>query len=162
LLQEFRIQQLKVSVDALKEKVAAKLAQELATAQKVLSELKERLSSLAEYARLTDGHRSEIAGEFEALAASLENQRLIPVLRDMVRHFEDVDYPRLLAQVDAWANPSPEKPEAEKKQELIPIRTIKIYFPKPFLADEADVDNYLKGLRETLLAEISQGKRIQI
>ena len=156
-----KIPQLKDSVSALREKVAANLAQELAIAQKAVCDLKERVYGLAEYAKLKADQRLEIDAEFDVLAASLEKQRLIPVLRDVVRRFEEVEYPRLWARVGDWANPGREKSEAGKK-ELISIRATKIPFLKPFLADEDDVDSYLKNLREALLAEIRQGKRIQI
>ena len=35
-------------------------------------------------------------------------------------------------------------------------------FNKAWLADESDVDRYLESMREALLAEIRNGKRIQI
>jgi hypothetical protein len=44
----------------------------------------------------------------------------------------------------------------------VPSRTVKVVFEKAWLADETDVDLYLKSMREALLEEIRKGKRIQI
>ena len=35
-------------------------------------------------------------------------------------------------------------------------------FDKAWLADEGDVDRYLNALREALLAEVQQGRKVQI
>jgi hypothetical protein len=37
-----------------------------------------------------------------------------------------------------------------------------VSFSKAWLADEADVDRYLQSVREALLKEIKEGKRVQI
>jgi hypothetical protein len=54
----------------------------------------------------------------------------------------------------------PTKPEP--RIEYVPSRSVRISFSKAWLADEGDVDLYLKSMREALLAEIRNGKRIQI
>jgi len=42
------------------------------------------------------------------------------------------------------------------------LRTISVAFDKAWLADEGDVELYLKAMREALLAEIHKGEKIQI
>ena len=37
---------------------------------------------------------------------------------------------------------------------------IKVAYPHPYLAKEADVDQYLDELRKTLMAEIAAGKKV--
>jgi protein tyrosine phosphatase len=37
---------------------------------------------------------------------------------------------------------------------------IKVAYPHPYLAKEADVDHYLDELRKTLMAEIAAGKKV--
>ncbi|OZB38423.1 MAG: hypothetical protein B7X48_13260 [Acidiphilium sp. 34-60-192] len=37
---------------------------------------------------------------------------------------------------------------------------IKVAYPRPYLAEEADVDQYVNELRKTLMAEIQQGKKV--
>ena len=42
------------------------------------------------------------------------------------------------------------------------MKSVSVGFEKPWLANEADLDNYLAAMRKALLAEIKAGKRIQI
>ena len=51
---------------------------------------------------------------------------------------------------------------AEPKVEYISTRKISVSFDKAWLASDTDVDEYLQKLREALLKEINEGKRIQI
>jgi hypothetical protein len=41
-------------------------------------------------------------------------------------------------------------------------RNLHVAYDKAWLADENDVDRYLTSLRETLLKEIQQGRKVQI
>ena len=65
------------------------------------------------------------------------------------------------AVVPAGETP-PAPPAAAPRVEIVSIKVTKVPFDKHLLSDEADVDSYLKAMRETLLEEIRQGKRIQI
>ena len=37
---------------------------------------------------------------------------------------------------------------------------IKVAYPRPYLAEEADVDQYVNELRRTLMAEVAAGKKV--
>jgi hypothetical protein len=109
---------------------------------------------------------------------------LIAVIRDTLRRFEETEYQRLLSRMTTWAQPTPEPertPEAETDGEqagvispaqsqprdptpiqYVPSRSVRVSFDKAWLADESDVERYLKSMREALLDEIRKGKRIQI
>ena len=52
--------------------------------------------------------------------------------------------------------------EIEPRIEFIASKSIALSFDKAWLADETDVDAYLKAMREALLDQIHKGKRIQI
>ena len=58
------------------------------------------------------------------------------------------------------STPTQAKPAMEPK--LVPARTIRINHPKPWLASEAELDEYLQKLREAWLKEIQAGNRVQI
>jgi hypothetical protein len=45
---------------------------------------------------------------------------------------------------------------------IVSGRNIKVSFGKPWLATEADLDDYLQKLREAWLSEIQAGNRVQI
>ena len=176
-----RIQQLKMQLDSLQDKVNKQLELEINKAKEASIALKDRLCGMTEFTTLTSEQQQQIALTFEQFAASVENQKLIAIVRDTLRSFEESEYQRLLSQLASWSRPAPiDKPsdqnvpgrttnstgetpiiQSEPAIECIPCRTVRVPFDKAWLVDESDVDRYLISMREALLAEIHKGKRIQ-
>jgi hypothetical protein len=138
---------------------------------------------MAEFGVLNEEQKEQISRPFDEFNAGIERQKLIAVIRDTLRRFEESEYQRLLSNMTAWAQPTPkpepvsvpggaatpepsQKPKPPEKTkpriEYVPSRNLKVSFDKAWLADEADVDKYLKSMREALMEEIQKGKRIQI
>jgi len=174
-----RMQQVKGLVDTLREQVATQVAGEIAKAKATVGSLRERLSGMAEFGKLTPEQQGEISRSFEEFVKAIESQKLIAVIRDKLRQFEEAGYQRLLSQMVSWAQPvvvatpsyQDETNQAqaqgavtlkEPRIEYVNHRAIQVSFDKAWLADESDVDRFLQSMREALLAEIRGGKRIQI
>ena len=177
-----RMQQVKTQVDALQKKIAAQIEAEIAKAKETIGALKSRLCDMAEFIALSGEQQEQITRPFNELATAIERQKLIAVIRDTLRRFEENDYQRQLSQMTAWAQPAPAPEPApetlgatpmneatptppakpEPRIEYVPSRSVRVSFEKAWLADEADVDHYLESMREALLEEIRKGKRIQI
>ncbi|WP_164887423.1 BREX system P-loop protein BrxC [Hahella sp. KA22] len=178
-----RMQQVKTQVETLQEKVTAQTEAEIAWAKETVATLKGRLCGMPEFSTLNGDQQEQITRQFNKLNTTIERQKLIAVIRDTLRRFEESDYQRLLSQMTSWAQPAstpelapepgetatqgegakpalPAKPEP--RIEYVPSRSVKVSFYKAWLADETDVECYLKSMREALLGEIRKGKRIQI
>ena len=138
---------------------------------------------MAEFAALSPAQQEQVIQPFGEVSQSLKQHRLIAVIRDSLRRFEESDYQRLLSQMAAWVpippaapKPAPATDGAKKPDrsrpvppdkpeplfEYVPSRTVRVSFDKAWLADETDVDRYLESMREALMEEIRKGKRIQI
>lgn len=178
-----RMQQVKLLVDALEEKLTAQIEAEITKAKETVAALKGRLCGIAEFGALNGEQQEQITRPFNEFNVAIERQKLIAVIRDTLRQFEENDYQRQLSQMTTWAQPAPTpKPDPEigeaatpdegakttppakpeRRIEYVPSRAVKVSFEKAWLADEADVDRYLESMREALLEEIRKGKRIQI
>lgn len=178
-----RMQQVKTQVETLQEKVTAQIEAEIAKAKETVAALKARLCGMAEFGALNGDQQEQITRPFNKVNADIERQKLIAVIRDTLRRFEESDYQRQLSQMTSWAQPAPapepalEPGEAatpdegtkpspsakpEPRIEYVPSRAVKVSFDKAWLADETDVERYLESMREALLDEIRKGKRIQI
>lgn len=175
-----RMQHLKTVLESLQTKLAEKIAAEIDQAKKQAAALRERLCGMAEFGRLSESQQTQLMQPFDDFTAGIEKQKLIAVIRDTLRRFEEKDYQRLLTQLSTWAQPKtyPEKPPVSGPQgtaevetpmdqpkqsiEVVPMRAVKVAFDKAWLADESDVEHYLESMREACLAEIRRGKRIQI
>ncbi|HMQ96607.1 MAG TPA: BREX system P-loop protein BrxC [Candidatus Nanoperiomorbaceae bacterium] len=178
-----RMQQVKTQVETLQEKVTAQIEAEIAKAKETVAALKGRLCGMAEFGALNGDQQEQITRPFNEFNSAIERQKLIAVIRDTLRRFEESDYQRLLSQMTSWAQPAPTpepapepgetaKPDEctkptppakpEPRIEYVPSRSVKVSFDKAWLADETDVARYLESMREALLDEIRKGKRIQI
>jgi len=178
-----RMQQVKTQVETLQEKVTAQLEAEIAKAKETVAALKGRLCGMAEFSALNGEQQEQVTRPFNEFDSGIECQKLIAVIRDTLRRFEESDYQRLLSQMTSWAQPAPAPepapepgktatPDAgtkptppvkpEPRIEYVPSRSVKVSFDKAWLADETDVERYLESMREALLDEIRKGKRIQI
>lgn len=178
-----RMQQVKTQVETLQEKVMAQIEAEIAKAKETVAALKGRLCGMAEFDALNGDQQEQITRPFNEFNSGIERQKLIAVIRDTLRRFEESDYQRLLSQMTSWAQPAPAPEPApqpgntartdegtkptppakpEPRIEYVPSRSVKVSFDKAWLADETDVERYLESMREALLDEIRKGKRIQI
>lgn len=178
-----RMQQVKTQVETLQEKVTAQIEAEIASAKETVAALKGRLCGMAEFGALNGDQQEQITRPFNEFNAAIERQKLMAVIRDTLRRFEESDYQHLLSQMTSWAQPAPTpelapepgetaspeeatKPtppvKPEPRIEYVPSRSLKVSFDKAWLADETDVERYLESMRKALLDEIHKGKRIQI
>lgn len=172
-----RMQQVKTSVDSLQQKVSDQLAHEIKKAGETSVALMERIQTMDEFISLPADRQAQLTRPFTTFTQEIERQKLIAVIRDSLRRFEEDEYPKLLARLGNETKKGEEQetkgePEETKGQpkiknqeakiEYVPSRSIRISFGKAWLANETDVERYLDAMREALMKEISEGKRIQI
>lgn len=170
-----RMQQVNSLLSTLKEKLESLVGNALASAVDVLRSMQSRMRAMDEYKKLPDLRQADLDQPYLELIADLERQTLIAVIKDRLRYFEEQGYQKLLAKMVEMATLKPvgqgenTKPDTNypagdnaPKPEYVQARQIRAAYDKAWLADEADVDLYLKSMREALLNEISKGKRIQI
>ena len=173
-----KMQQIKGMVGSLKEQVAALIEEERKKAITAVQTLANRLAGMDDFANLETEEQDSLRAPFKALEQDLKQQKLIAVIRDRLRSFEEGEYSSLLAEVDRLAAAGKKVANNEKKYagnkirpgnetndkgtEYVYGKSIHVNFNKAYLADMDDVDQYLKSMREAMLAEICNGKRIQI
>jgi hypothetical protein len=168
-----QIQQIKAQLETLKSTVVTQIDQEITLAKEAVLTLKTRLCNVSEFSTLSVAQKEKIISPFNDIIEQISDQQLIAVIRDKSRIFEESEYSRLLSQLSDWTTtpPSSDKTKelnhanngaSESRIEYVPSKSVRVAFEKAWLADETDIDNYLKSMREALLAEIQQGKRIQL
>ena len=167
-----RIQQLKSRLDALKQHVEQQVEEARTKALAVLGDLQQRLHNLPAYQSLPDGRADELNAPFQTLRDDLAKQRLIAVINDRLRHFEDHGYQNLFNKLFDLLTPTPNPESAgneqttnqvkEPRPEYVAARKLRVPFDKALLTSEDDVDQYLEKLRVVLMVEVAAGKRIQI
>ena len=179
-----RLQQLKPQLDALQQSITNQLASEKANASARLDELEQRLQAAAEYQQLQRAQQAQLTQAFADARAGLGTQQRIAMIRDALRRFEDERFAELLLQLEQLSRPAPAPapttvapkgiappgtgtnhvaaeptPTAPR---VVPARSIRVAFARPWLASEADLDDYLAQQRAAWLQEIRAGNRVQI
>lgn len=178
-----RVQLLKTQVDNLTEQVRKQVHAETQQAFATVAELQQRLEQMDEFQSLSSDQQDSIRHVFAKFVQQVEQYKLIAMIRDALRRFEESQYRSLLSQITAWSQPVlPVKTvqddagvavavdqsavlvvsDVEPQIEYVPSRSVRVSFEKAWLANEGDVDQYVEAMRVALLEEIRKGKRVQI
>jgi len=142
---------------------------------------------MTEFSALNGEQQEQVTRPFNEFNAAIERQKLIAVIRDTLRRFEEVEYHRILEKIykttehteyteknqgdcqaqttaiegsDTSTYPKVKEPSYSVSSVYSVVKNTS--FDKAWLADETDVERYLESMREALLDEIRKGKRIQI
>ena len=179
-----RLQQTRPQLEALQLAIANQLASEQQASEQLLDELELRLGGADGYEGLSTEHKAKLAAPFSEARQALKGQKLIAVIRDQRRRFEDERYPQMLLTLEQLGRPQPVQPEPSPQPNkeltgggdlppdqpplkvaeprIVQARQIKVGYTKPWLASEAELDDYLQKQREAWLREIQAGNRVQI
>lgn len=175
-----RMQQVKSSLTSLEAKVSSIRSKEVESVRTKVEDLKGRLLKMPDFLELSPERQKQMADPFDHLLRTVENEPLIPVIRDSLRQFEERKYVELLSTMTAptlkiseaipkgEGHESPGEISNKKRGEVEPciayVRkdSLRISFDKLWLADASDVERYLDSMRDALLKEIHEGKRIQV
>ena len=171
------IQHIKSTLDALRVEVDNRLAAARTTAIADVEELRGKLRALPDFISLSEADRREIEAAFTNVLDTIGTSKLIAVIRERVSGFRASGYPTLLGRVTAPPSAKKDRdddkprgfrdsasgaPAAQTQPEYVAASALRVTYAKPYLADERDIDAYLKILRETLIAEIQAGKRVTV
>ncbi|MBV7434872.1 BREX system P-loop protein BrxC [Cardiobacteriaceae bacterium TAE3-ERU3] len=167
------IQQMKAQVEILQAKVDDQIKIEIDKAKEAISVLNSRLCGMPEFKALEDEQQAQLMHAFDEFNKAIEGEKLIAVIRDNHNRFEENTYRQLLIKMESWTKSEtvPESSQTDRADksldqkastEIVHARNVSVSFGKALLSDEADVEQYLNAMRETLLEEIRKGKRIQI
>lgn len=162
-----QMQQVKGLVESITAEISSQVKTEVEQAQGEIKGLQARMSNMAEFSQLSAAQQQEILQFFQHCYDSIAQEHLIAVIRSTRQQFETDTYPQLLSKMTnltgVYGVSSGGKSRVkESETQYVPSQGIKVNFGKAWLADEADVEDYLVAMREALMAEIKQGKRIQI
>jgi hypothetical protein len=183
--QGIRLQQTKPQLEALQQAIDQQVTQERTTAVATLSQLSQRLKGVEGYGQLKPELKDALETPFTQAHDALARQKRIAMIRDQVRVFEDQKYPQLLTQLERFLQPvaapvpapthglapdgsktlppvASHPPATARETTIVHRNAVRVAFARPWLATEADVDEYLASLREALIKEIEASHRVQI
>ena len=155
-----RMQQAKQLVDSLREKLISRTKQEKEQALNKINSLREKLQSLKEFESLKPDEKEDFIRPFDSFIEGLRPEKLIAVISDKHRRFEDKEYNELLTNI--FSKPKDPGHTADPEIKTVSSNAVHVPYNKAILTDENDVDEYLSALREAFMREIKGNKRIRI
>ena len=163
-----KLSQAKTLMKSLDEKITTALATEVENVTVSINTLKNRLEAMDDFAKLSANQQEDFLKKFDNFLSSIQTQTLIAVISDNFRRFEDREYQTMLREIASIVTPKPTTATPDKNTppveeiKYVKTRDLQLDFNKPWLEDERDVDSYMKKMKDALLKEIRDGKRIQI
>jgi energy-coupling factor transporter ATP-binding protein EcfA2 len=164
------IQSLKSDLYALKDKVELDILKERTAVIAAVDDSAAKVMQTPEFQELQPEQQDKVRRSLEAHKAGLDGVTMIPILRDRATGARTSLLPQVLADIARLAKPAPapsatsgmndQPAPAPKPPAYVNASEIKVAYTAPYLADEADVDQYLSELRRTLMAAIQQGKKV--
>ena len=164
------IQALKADLYALKDKVELDVLKERKAVIAAVDECADKVAQTAEFQALTPEQQDKIRRSVASHKAGLDAVTMIPILRDRANGARSGLMQQMLADIARMAQPPAPAPAdpgmkerpapAPRPPSYVNASDIKVAYPRPYLAEEADVDQYVNELRKTLMAEIAAGKKV--
>ena len=161
------IQDLKSDFYRLKNLVELAVIEERKTAIAVVESCAAKLSHTPEFQSLSADEKNLIRRGIEHRKDDLENVTMIPVLRERANGWVRDLLRNILAEVEQLNCSSEDSVSAVGRQPGEPVKSpfmnimeIEVGFSKPYLTDEADVEQYVNEVKEKLLEQIRANKKV--
>jgi hypothetical protein len=161
------IQTLKSGLYALKDRVELTVLEERKAVIAAVDDCAAKVSQTPEFLALTPEEQGTIKGSIESQKAGLEAVKMIPILRDRANGAKTDLLPAILAEVERLRHSAVEpdlgsgQPPVQPPQPTyINASEIKVSFIKPYLTEEADVEQYVGEMKKSLLDQIRLGKKV--
>jgi hypothetical protein len=161
-----RMAQLKQAADDLRTQIDAMVTENAAAVVAAITAKRTELQGGTDFQNATPEAQQAALAAIDARIAAVQQAREISQIREARTTFEIIEYPKLLDQLAASAQPSQPasgpKPTPATHIKTVSIKSITVSGVPGVLTGREDVDRYLAALRDTLVATLKDGKRIAL
>jgi len=125
-----------------------------------------RLSAIEDFGKLNEANRTQVLALTVEARAAIQSARFVTGIRDRLQRYLTQDYPAQLALLARLAAP-PAKTGGQPGDKTPPVRytpatSLRPQCDLPFIATEADLDQWLAALRTAAQSELKNGNRISL
>ena len=164
------VPQAKAAVAKVRGLLASLLKAERHQALGTLDAQSARLQSIEDFKRLNEADRTRVLALSVEARAAIQSARFVTGIRDRLQRYLTQDYPAQLALAARLAVPGPSGPgkPGEKTPppappvHYTPSNSLRPQCGLPYIATEAELDQWLAALREAAQAELKKGNRISL
>ena len=172
------IQNLLANTKKLKTKLDALIRNEQQKASETVDAIVTKFHGYSHYQELDAEKKEYVNKIISEEKAVIKKQTLVAMIRDRVREFEFNKFPLLVDQLIGWSEPAPAvKPPSNdtdndvvnppvaptpSRPATISARDVQVSFDKPWLSDEADVEDYVGRYKIALIDAVKNGKKVRV
>jgi hypothetical protein len=142
-----------------------RLATERAAALAILDQREAQLRGIEAFEKLDRDRQAQVLAKTTEARAAIAAARFVAAIRDRIARYTAQEYPAQLDWAAKLAAPSrvTEKPgNAPHETRYIPISGLKVSCQLPYIASEADLEQWLAALRQAAVEELLKGNRISL
>lgn len=163
------IQALKSDLYGLKDRVELTVLEERKAVVAAVEDCAAKVTQTPEFQALSADDQAHIKRNIDSHKSGLDSVKMIPILRDRANGAKLDLLPRILAEVERLSRPAApvqsnpgmgEAPAPAPQPTYVNASEIKVGFAKPYLTEEADVEQYVQEMKKTLLEQIRAGKKV--
>lgn len=163
------IQSLKSDLYGLKDRVELTVLEERKAVISAVEDCAAKVTQTPEFQALSADDQAHIKRNIDSHKSGLDSVKMIPILRDRANGAKLDLLPRILAEVERLSRPAApvqpnpgmgEAPAPAPQPTYVNASEIKVGFAKPYLTEEADVEQYVQEMKKTLLEQIRAGKKV--
>ena len=142
-----------------------RLATERATALAMLDQREAQLRNSEEFKVLDREQQARVLAKTTEARAAIAAARFVAAIRDRIARYTAQEYPAQLDWAAKLAAPPriTEQPDnASNETRYVPVSGLKVSCRLPYIASEADLEQWLAALRQAAAAELLKGNRISL
>ena len=157
------IQALKSDLYGLKDRVELTVLEERKAVIAAVEDCAAKVTQTPEFQALSADDQAHIKRNIDSHKSGLDSVKMIPILRDRANGAKLDLLPRILAEVERLSRSVVDSelvPPRPPQTTYVNASEIKVGFAKPYLTEEADVEQYVQEMKKTLLEQIRAGKKV--
>jgi energy-coupling factor transporter ATP-binding protein EcfA2 len=161
------MQSVKTRLTKLQKDVQETVEQQRQLAAAEVSDLRTRVESMPEFARLSPEQQLVTVKPFEARLHRIGEDVLIAVIRDSQRRFVEKTYPQILSDltkpIGVIENETSKGGDAPVTAgPIVSAKSLAVNYSKPMITTAYEADDYAKAIKAAIIAEIDKGNRVQV
>jgi len=127
--------------------------------EKTLAEINPLYNSLKTKAAGKPDLLHKIENSYQTVSESISKETMLPMIASLTMQYVDHTFLDLLNEIEAFHSPEGgDKPRTK----IINAKNLKPRYAKEIIESDADLDEYLKALKQAFLNELGKGNRIKV
>jgi len=157
----------KTAATSLRQRIDELLTAERAAAASILDDHEQRIRALDDFSKLDADAQAEVLTKTTEARNAIASARFLTAIRDRLNRYRDQDYPAQLERAARLAAPAPAGggeggDPAPAAPTYVPANSLRATCALPYIATEAELDQWLASLRSAAIKEIEKGHRISL